>query len=140
MIQSTGTSPRLSHLICHNDCVRRALAISLLTLFLLPFALPLFGASARQTDLPACCRRNGKHHCMMSMVSSRMQTRIIGVKCPYRIVPPAVMVAPPYAPAPAASIFAGVTRHPAVAPQVEALRRVSLDRARQKRGPPAIFI
>lgn len=106
-------------------------------LFALPFTLPLFGADAAAASVPACCRRNGKHHCMMSMNSSRdSSVPIVWQKCPYSVTPPAVLVLPSFTPSPSASIFAGVTRHPAAAAQVEARQRVSFDRSRQKRGPP----
>jgi hypothetical protein len=114
------------------------LAISLLMLFMLPFAMPLFGAPADQASVPVCCRRNGKHHCMMA--SHGTQTRAIGTKCPYHIFPPAVMVVPTFAPSTAASVFAGVVQHPVVTPQVEARQRVSFDRTRQKRGPPVLSL
>lgn len=107
-------------------------------LFLLPFAQPLFGASAEQATVPVCCRKNGKHHCMMA--SRSPQTRIIGVECPYHMFPPAVMVVPSFAPSTSASVFAGIVQHPVVTPQVEARQRVSFDRTRQKRGPPAFSI
>jgi hypothetical protein len=58
-------------------------------------------------------------------------------KCPYDIAPPAVMVLPPYKPSAPASIFTGIRRQMSVAPQTEAQLRVSFDRTRQKRGPPA---
>lgn len=117
------------------------LAISLLMLFGLPFVLPLFGASAVEATLPACCRRNGKHHCMMYMAWSQDRAfRTIREKCPYSIAPPAVLVVRSFAPSTAASVFAGITRHPAAIPQVEAQLRVSFDRARQKRGPPSQII
>ncbi|MGB7188624.1 MAG: hypothetical protein WBD10_00675 [Acidobacteriaceae bacterium] len=126
--------------ICNNDYVRRILAISLLMLFALPFTMPLFGAEGTAASVPACCRRNGKHHCVMSMGSSRDSSApIVWQKCPYSIMPPAVLVLPSFTPSPSASIFAGVTRHPAVSAQVEARQRVSFDRARQKRGPPAFI-
>lgn len=114
------------------------LAISLLMLFMLPFAMPLFGATADQASVPVCCRRSGKHHCMMASHST--QSRVIGTECPYHILPPAVMVVPTFAPSTAASIFAGVLRHPVVTPQVEARQRVSFDRSRQKRGPPLLSL
>ena len=126
--------------ICHNDCVRRMLAISLLILFALPLTLPVFGADAAGTSVPACCRRNGKHHCMMSLNSSRNSSvPTLWQKCPSPVTPPAVSVLPSFTPSPSASIFAGVRRHPAAAAQVEARQRVSFDRSRQKRGPP-VFI
>jgi hypothetical protein len=113
------------------------LAISLLMLFMLPFAMPLYGATAEQASVPVCCRRSGTHHCMMASHSSN---RVIGQKCPYHIFPPATMVVPTFAPSTAASVFAGVVRHPVVTPQVEARQRVSFDRSRQKRGPPALSL
>lgn len=118
------------------------MAISLLLLFVLPFALPLFGANAAEAELPACCRRNGKHHCIMmremarEMAASGPAMGAVREKCPYSIEPPAILVVPAFTPSTSASIFAGVARHPAIAPQVEARFRVSFDRARQKRGPP----
>lgn len=101
---------------------------------MLPFGLPLFGATASEASVPVCCRRSGKHHCMMSMNS---HIRTVGERCPFHVLPPAAMVVPTFAPSASASIFAEVVRHPAVAPQVEARQRISFDRSRQKRGPPA---
>jgi hypothetical protein len=123
--------------------VRRLLAISLLALFALPFALPLFGANAAEAELPVCCRRNGKHHCemmreMAAQQGSSMST--VGERCPYSFAPPAIVVPAVYAPSASASIFAGIVRHPAAAAQTEAQFRISFDRARQKRGPPNISI
>lgn len=46
--------------------MRRVLASVLLLLFSLALASPLF-ASDPESNLPACCRRNGKHHCNMRM-------------------------------------------------------------------------
>jgi len=124
--------------ICHNGSVRRLLASSLLLLLMVPAIIPLFGAKAVEDTLPACCRRNGKHHCMMYMGFMQERAfRTVYEKCPYDIAPPAVMVLPPYAPAAPASIFAGILRHPSVVPQTEARQRVSFDRTRQKRGPPS---
>jgi hypothetical protein len=119
--------------------VRRLLAISLLMLFGLPFALQLFGTRAAEASLPICCRRDGKHHCaMMGMGPSQGSSmRTIGEKCPYSIAPPAILVLPSFTPSTAASVFAGITKHPAGSAQAEAQRRISFDRTRQKRGPPA---
>ena len=121
--------------------MRRLLAITLLLLFTTPFVLPLFGTNAAEDALPACCRRNGKHHCMMYM--AWMQERsfhTVREKCPYSIVPPAILVLPSFTPSAAASVFAGITRHPAVVAQTEAHLRISFDRSRQKRGPPAPIV
>lgn len=108
--------------------------------FVEPFVVPLFGAQAAEAALPVCCRRNGKHHCMMYMTWSReRRLTAVGERCPYDVAPPAIMVLPPYTPSAPASIFAGILRHPSVVPQTEAQFRVSFDRTRQKRGPPALL-
>lgn len=118
--------------------MRRLLAISLLLLFTTPFVLPLFGTSAVEATIPACCRRNGKHHCMMYMAWMQERTfHTVREKCPYSIAPPAILVLRSFTPSAAASVFAGITRHPALFPQTEAQFRISFDRSRQKRGPPA---
>ena len=73
---------------CFNEALRKLLSILLLALFGLPCASPLF-ASGRQagTGLPACCRRNGQHHCMMSgqvaLPDHAPQLRSAPEKCPY---------------------------------------------------------
>jgi hypothetical protein len=121
--------------------VRRLLAISLLMLFQMPYVLPLFGTRAAEANLPLCCRRNGKHHCAMSMsFSQNSSTSAVSDKCPYSIAQPAILVLPSFRPSAAASVFAGIARHPAVVPQVEARKRISFDRTRQKRGPPAQIV
>lgn len=119
--------------------MRRLLAISLLTLFALPFALPLFARDAADANLPVCCRRDGKHRCAAMNAASFDGTsmRTVGEKCPYSIALPAILVLPSFQPSSGAAIFAGIVRHPAVAPQIEAQQRISSDPTRQKRGPPS---
>ena len=49
--------------------LRKFLAIALLAIFGLPFATSLFALTPKsEANLPACCRKHGKHHCMMSAV------------------------------------------------------------------------
>jgi hypothetical protein len=56
--------------------MRRILAITLLIAFGSPLAVPLLAAAAdlqskdAQSSLPACCRRNGKHHCAITMAAA----------------------------------------------------------------------
>jgi len=119
--------------------VRRALAISLMLIFSLPLVSSLLGERVAEADLPACCRRDGRHHCAMT-AEELMQgsaTHMVGEKCPYTPAAPAVVVLPSFTPTPAAMIFAGLIHHPAISPQTETQLRVSFDRVRQKRGPPA---
>ena len=54
-----------------------------LALFLLPLLLPLSNAS--DATLPACCRRDGKHHCAMSDRSRPPGPKgLPGASCPHR--------------------------------------------------------
>jgi hypothetical protein len=127
--------------------VRRILAILILLITGLPAITPLF-ALGGGTDLnrPACCRRDGKHHCMLmdmedtstsSTATKSVKPAYIGERCPYGSKAMPVTVHPDWTLAPASAIFAGVLAHPAAAPEQEAKRRVSADRSRQKRGPPS---
>jgi len=44
--------------------MRRTLALLLVALFSVPLFTPLLAADQRR-ELPACCRRDGQHHCSM---------------------------------------------------------------------------
>jgi hypothetical protein len=124
--------------------LRRLLAITLLALLGLPFVQPLFAMTARsEANLPVCCRRDGKHHCMISvaersqLVSRDAQFQTPAEKCPYCPTSIAVVHGNTFIPPTAQAIFAGLIAHPAVAAQTESQLRISRDRSRQKRGPPA---
>jgi hypothetical protein len=120
--------------------LRKLLAIVLLALFGLPFATPLLAITATsEANLPACCRRDGRHHCMAMMAEAASATRMVRAprgQCPYC---PAQAVAPHlphFGPATSQAAFASIASHPAVHAQTESQSRISLGRARQKRGPP----
>ena len=125
--------------------MRRLLSILLLVVFGLPIALPMLALGQDAEDgLPACCRRNGKHHCLMSMaahgklVSHDPQFRAPAEKCPFY---PGGFT--PSQPNPLAAPFAAIlygelVSHPAGLAQVEARLRISRDRSHGKRGPPTL--
>jgi hypothetical protein len=125
--------------------MRRILAISLLLLFALPMVSPLLALGPdSEANLPACCRRNGKHHCMMSMESVQAalngsHLRVVPMKCP--LFPKALNTAAhnELSTRAAALIFAELVSHRALHLQTEARARVARDCARQKRGPPALL-
>jgi hypothetical protein len=125
-----------------SNAVRRILAIPMLLLFLLPLFSGLFGEGVAQAGIPACCRRDGKHHCEMSAEQSYGERGAGAVreKCPYSPAALSIIVLPSFAPGAAAAIFAGVIQHASVHPQTDARRRISFDRARQKRGPPSLSL
>jgi hypothetical protein len=130
--------------------VRRLLAILIALLVGLPTVSPLFALSTGD-DLsrPACCRRDGKHHCMlvdmdMSGASSTDRTGFsapsVSERCPYGANSVPTTAHPDWTLDTAQAIFAGVVAHPAVAPQTESKRRISAERSRHKRGPPTISL
>ena len=68
--------------------MRRALATLLLVLFCFGLGSPFL--QAQPNAVPACCRRDGKHHCAMSPKGDGF--RAIAPTCPYRsfraLIPP----------------------------------------------------
>jgi hypothetical protein len=126
--------------------VRRFLSILLLAFFGLPFMSLLFALGTDlQSSAPACCRRNGAHHCLGNTTeragASKQAIEISAParKCPYS--PKAVAATHPnlLAPGTSAAVFAGIVSHPTGIAQTESNRRISWDRSRQKRGPPSLL-
>jgi hypothetical protein len=126
--------------------VRKFLSILLLAFFGLPFMSPLFAlATDVQSNAPACCRRNGAHHCLGHMTehagasNREIQIGAQAQKCPYS--PKAVAATHPnlLATGTSSAVFAGIVSHPTGIAQTESKRRISCDRSRQKRGPPSLL-
>jgi hypothetical protein len=64
--------------------MRRVLASLLLVLIGLSLVSPVL-ASAAKSDVPACCLRNGKHHCEMGAEISATQGKPgLHANCPFR--------------------------------------------------------
>ncbi len=129
-----------------SAALRRLLSILLLVALGLPFASPLFAlGSGAASRLPACCRREGKHHCMVSMAdgektaSRDTQVSAPPEKCPF--APHAALAVHPTALATlelSASLFSPALADPKGLVRTESKRRISRDRSRQKRGPPVL--
>jgi hypothetical protein len=123
--------------------VRRIPAFALLAVIGFSLIAPGVLLDAK-SDLPACCRRNGAHHCTGNMdeaaSNSGMSVQAIRQTCPSF---PVAMAAPASAnlalPRPSAAVFAALLSHPSIQFQTEACYRVSFSRSHQKRGPPAIL-
>jgi hypothetical protein len=122
--------------------MHRSVALILMLLFSWLLVQPLV-ASSNELSLPSCCRKGGKHHCMMTRAAQANDTglgiKTIAAKCPccphfttasqVQSVPPGVGKA----------VFAGLVSHPAVCSQTEAGYRVSRSRSQHKRGPPVLI-
>jgi hypothetical protein len=129
--------------------MRRLLSILLFWATLFPMVAPALTTGAMgQSTLPACCRRGGEHHCMMSPEERAFLLRTLEgavrfsappEECPYRqhaVVAAHLQI---YAPGAVATHSAFLLRAPSVVAQAECLRRISFDRSRQKRGPPVLL-
>jgi hypothetical protein len=125
--------------------LRKVIAIFLLAVFSLPFAAPLLALTpTSEANLPACCRRSGRHHCMMSMADrSEMTDSAPGFsaqpeRCPYC---PAALNGLHHEHGLDVSsgqqIFAGLTSSAGAVLQTQCWLRISRDRTRHKRGPPS---
>ena len=127
----------------YNETVRRLISIALLLVFSFPLFSPVLAlAASSDANLPACCRRNGAHHCVMKLQQTEssgpgISLSAIPQRCPAY---PAVITSVQhrdlslYA---ASLIFAEIVSHPSVRTQTQARARVALDRSSQKRGPPS---
>jgi hypothetical protein len=97
--------------------------------------------SPAENTLPACCRRDGKHHCAMMAAAPEplpdTQIKAEAPVCPFRSQASITAFALAYLPAASATHFAGLESHPAIHEQTHAALRVSETRSHQKRGPPA---
>lgn len=119
----------------------RAIALAILLALIAPSFLVFASSSSAPGDnLPACCRRDGKHHCAMMMAaehaSSDHRFASVPETCPFRDAVingcrTAVSLA-----SPALSHFAELISYHAHHEQVFAAARVSEARSHQKRGPP----
>lgn len=136
------THPEDASVVSYNRCVRRLLALSLLLLFSFPLVSPLLALSANaDANLPACCRRNGVHHCEMKMQRASISEHQVSVstipaKCPF-YPRPATLVRHNDARLHASTgLHAQLVNHATVKAHPYASVRVALDTAWQKRGPP----
>ena len=131
------------------EILRRLLPILLLAALVLPpFAPMLASWQSGDAGLPACCRRGGRHHCAMSMAEGNLRVASdVGdgweaprERCPF--CPAAVISGHRHetlAGPPLQAFFEPGYSHPSGAVQTECKRRISLDRSRQKRGPPTLL-
>jgi hypothetical protein len=111
----------------------------LVTIFSLPLIAPAFASTPNEAELPACCRRGGKHHCAMAAEMGKIPSRfhVVSEKCPYSPFGHAPFVLPHPLAAPGVPVVAGeIAGLASVVRAAEAGYRISTDRTRHKRGPP----
>lgn len=119
--------------------MRRAWASLLLAIFSFSLIAPALFAG-QESDLPACCRRLGQHHCSLLFGNTGIPS-VKGV-CSNYTQRPSIAISPvnvAFSGASSATI-APVVR-PA-APSVQPLRlfQASSELSRPKRGPPAVSL
>lgn len=125
--------------------MRRVWAAILVVLFSYPLIAPAFASLPGDAELPACCRRNGKHHCAMymaEMMLGQLSSRFVTVqeKCPYAPFAHCPLMLPHSFPPAARRTVAGLSQGPApIVRAAEAGYRISADRTRHKRGPPRLL-
>jgi hypothetical protein len=134
---------KLSLQIRYNRVVRRSLAISLLLLFSLPLIAPLLALQAGANgNLPACCRRNGAHHCAMQIPNASQQMHLSAVheRCPAypKVVTSAKRNDLSFQTS--AILIAGALVHPSIKIQPATLAQQALYRSQSQRGPPALRV
>ena len=127
--------------LLNSSHMRRVLTWLLLAVFGLPTVAPLLVMGQDiGAHLPACCRRNGAHHCMMD-AGQPSDTPAFSARCPE--FPRAAMTAPTgtfmAVAAPSLAVLANISTF-TVTQRAETERRISRDRSHQKRGPPSVFL
>lgn len=122
--------------------MRRIVSIALLAVFSWQFAAPAFSPDA-EANLPPCCRRHGKHHCMMRWMvqqeSGHPAFTTVTERCPYGPASVTAVHSSAYQPPVASSFYTGPGSQSAVAPPTAPVAGNTFLRGHQKRGPPFLF-
>jgi hypothetical protein len=120
--------------------MRRTIALALTVIFSWTLIAPIFGPGAG-ANLPPCCRRDGKHHCMMRMMGqlsgSQKGFNSVTEKCPCQPAATCAVHSPVFKPEAGSRFYAQVVTYAACAPRTEALFRIAFLRSHPKRGPPS---
>lgn len=122
--------------------MRRTIAALLAALFSFSLIAPALFASSAGPNLPACCRRDGKHHCSMNAGGAQSSSgpALRSSKCSFFPCAHAVP-ANQTAGLPGVSGFhlVGFASNRSGGPRTQLRCRLSYDQSGQKRGPPALF-
>jgi hypothetical protein len=123
--------------------VAKFIASALLVILACDTTLPALLASP-ESNLPACCRRDGKHHCaMLEMLDKQQENagpawKTVAKKCPLFPRGTVAFFATSFTPPPVADFAGLLSSASVVKAQTEVLFRISHSRTRQKRGPPSV--
>ena len=124
--------------IRYHKPLRRTSAIMLLALISVSLLSPLF-ASGPQDNLPACCRRGGKHHCSMLSAEGRNTSgpSLRNSPCPqYPLHVFAVQTSSALLVAPAVAPDIRTPKRPSAILSFDVVRSANRTDANSKRGPP----
>ena len=121
--------------------MRRVLASLLVALFSFSLIAPAVFASDPDSKLPACCRRDGKHHCgMASHTDSPAGPTARPARCDLFPSGGAVLASQIAGlPGISRAALTGFFSQPAALNHAETVSRISYSQAGQKRGPPVHF-
>jgi len=119
---------------------RQGSAILLLAMFSFSLISPAAFTNP-DSKLPACCRRDGQHHCSMRMAAPAESPSDHSMRSARCASFPRSQALPARAqralPKSFYTAFVPIVGHRISQPRSEALQRFSFDRSGQKRGPPA---
>jgi hypothetical protein len=125
----------------YHEALKRISAILLLVLFGFSPIVPAFQDA--DSNLPACCRRDGKHHC--AAADQQASPSGVVVKAGWRKCAsyPRGGAVPSHSKTvllkTSQTGFVPILTYSAVHARIDASYRISLERSHQKRGPPALF-
>ena len=127
----------------YDHDVRRTLAIALLALFSFSLIGPVAFASDPESNLPACCRRAGKHYCAMLMAEAGSSSgpSIQASRCPSFPQGSGATALPHTGLLKTSQVASSsIVSWPVDRPASDTLYRVAFCSTCQKRGPPAFFL
>lgn len=114
--------------------------VLLLVAFSLSLLAPLLAAGTPK-ELPACCRRDGNHHCARNRAHTHNSGVAISSQAVCPLFPPGLSAAVSVPAADAPPVFNSIHRSTATAPappgQPFSLRPIEFSLAGHKRGPPS---
>ena len=121
--------------------MRRVFASLLVALFSFALIAPAVFASDPDSKLPACCRRDGKHHCgLASHTESPAGPAAQTARCNLFPSGGAVLTTQIAGLAGVSRVvLTGFVRQAAAIAYTETASRISYSQAGQKRGPPVLF-